>query len=690
MQLHKHINLFILLAIGLATSSSMKLVGVFSSYSETQAKSPFSNSSSPMVLLQAASGSTIQYFPNNGVPVAENPARPLSIPHLTLTRNKKLTDLQERTLFVSITGLRIPYPGATVTLEIETQHADPDSGGDEAERIKVWNGSAYIPATFAAHDEPVSLSFIVEFEQYIFYNGRSIKTPTDYYRYEVTVNSKTRPSGLPLYHFSADFAFLMENQWIVPLGDVFGNHKGEGPSELAIFYCDMFPFGTDLSLSASQNRMPRNLVDDFIGTELAPALKDAYRLQTQVWGFAWNKEWVSYRAGRDEHRLTVALFKQGVWYHGRASGAGHSGISIRVDGGMAEYATLIDGIIATFHHELFHNLQRSLNLHMGGDGLVGGKENVWDFFSEGIAELATSVGQPEIQFNKTWGQRSYLRKVSGFTGSDGISAGDLNKSYTEISPYNSVLYWRFLYERCGGMADLTEDPSVGMQVIRKTLEVLYSGDVIDISRSTELVLSLPTVMDRVFEISPECPFATFNESLVHFARAIYLLRVEDGRCLYSGVFDGCGFYDPNLLFPVPKSQVVVFPSIDQNGTNQELHFTGNIPSSFGIDFIDIIIDPEDTTSLFIEISSRIGAEAELNAQIILLGDYEKEHEEGFLPARVNGSEITTFEIQEKSLVYLVSNGSVNEVNRIGIILTRLDPLEHQDPVGEYTLNLRSK
>ncbi len=98
-----------------------------------------------------------------------------------------------------------------------------------------------------------------------------------------------------------------------------------------------------------------------------------------------------------------------------------------------------------------------------------------------------------------------------------------------------------------------------MNLIQVALEVLYSKVSVDAApqsddaSSTGLVGQLPIIMDAVLS-GPEaasCPFRTYDDSLVHFARAIYGLRLDGGRCTAPGVPAGCGFYDPNDLYNAP-------------------------------------------------------------------------------------------------------------------------------------------
>lgn len=318
----------------------------------------------------------------------------------------------------------------------------------------------------------------------------------------------------------------MEDQWIAPLPPVQEESAGAAPDELVVYYLDMG------SLKRTPNdpatRLPREEVTAYAGTELVPRMAEAFRLQTDEWEFPWYQAWTSYRS-EDAERLSVALADGQTWFHGQAPGAGHSGISINVTGGNnMGYDLLTDGLMSTFHHELFHNIQRNIHLHSGRDGRVDGAGKSWQFFSEGTAVLAASIGQPQAQLTQSLRARNYMFYANSFVQRGGGRFPELNTSYRDMDPYKAAIYWRFLYEQCGGM-----------QVIRRTLTVLYSGDVVDIGSSTDLVGGLPEIMDRALA-SSSCPFQTHSESLIAFARAIYGLQLEGGRCVVPACLRGAG------------------------------------------------------------------------------------------------------------------------------------------------------
>jgi hypothetical protein len=439
----------------------------------------------------------------------------------------------------------------------------------------------------------------------------------------------------------------------------------------------MVPFRRDAHDPATW--LARKDIPDYVGDELVPRMVEAFRMQTDDWGFPWYPVWTSYRGGEDVERLSVALSDGQTWFHGRAPRRGHAGISIKVSGGNAGYDTLTDGLMSSFHHELFHNHQRNINQSSGGDGIVDGAENAWQLFSEGTAVLASSVGQPQQQFS--WFERAYMLTANPFIGHT-VLFTDLNRSYERIIPYRAALYWRFLYEKCGCEEDGTLDPAAGMEVIRRALTVLYSGDVVDITTSTDLVGALPTIMDRALSGS-SCPFDTHAGSLAAFARAIYALRLEDGRCEAPGIPSGCGFYDPHDLYYNPPISTITYSEAGQR-------HAGEIPSSFGVDFVDVMLDSSaDGHPLRLEFQGVPGAAGEFAVQVWQLKDPGEDKRPRPTPTPTAGLEILKAANSGGELSYVIPAIDPTESNRLGVIITRVDANERLDPVGAYTIVLRS-
>jgi hypothetical protein len=229
-----------------------------------------------------------------------------------------------------------------------------------------------------------------------------------------------------------------------------------------------------------------------------------------------------------------------------------------------------------------------------------------------------------------------------------------------------------------------------MRIIRRSLEVLYSGTQVDISGSSDLVHHLPAVIDQALK-GPEaasCPFRTFRQSLQHFARAIYQLRLDGGRCTAPGLPAGCGFYDPNhLYFDPPVSEItyrgeqVVFAAADQP-------YPHGIGSSFGIEFVDVVLDPSTQGQpLTLEFSGAPGGDAEFSVEIWKLIDSGTSggSERRLIP--VGAPEQFTAQTIAGKLLYEIPEIDTVVANRLGLIITRLDSEEVSDPVGAYTITL---
>lgn len=643
----------------------------------------------PMISLRAASGATISFMTQNGNKINGTPSQSSEIPNLVLFRNRELTNPDERTLNIAIDGLEVPPAGLTVSLKLETQHGDPDLGGGASNRILVFEESRRIEKSWASSQSEVSVVFEVVFGEAI-QSGNGVKrTPTDYYRYEVIFGDGNQPASMMRQAISQDYALLIEQQSITKLHEGGDGEYHIGPGEIALYFCDMFPFqkdGRDVSTKLSRLDIP-----SYVQTLLLPQMLIAIRDQMS-WGFYWGEEWMSFRVGEDADRLSIALTDGRTWFHGRAPVRGHSGISINVNGGNNEdYDTLTDGVMSTFHHELFHTFQRSINQAGGGNGDVSGKDESWRFFSEGTASLIPSVAQAEVQYSQSGGPRAYLAKAVKFVGGRGFS-GDLNNSYSEMTPYRAAIYWRFLYEQCGGLNGDSENPGAGLQIIRLSLEVLYSKEIVDINTSTDLVGKLPLIMDRVLA-SPEaalCPFATYEESLFEFARAIYALQLDNGPCLIPEVSSGCGFYDPNNLYSNPYVSKINFTGQEIIFGAEEQPFPSGIRSSFGMDFVDIIIDPHLHGKLLtIEILADPKGKSNFNIQLWKLIASDDGTSIDSSPRIASPLEIIDSEISADRYLYTIPQIDTETSNRLGLIITRLDSDEDMDPNGIYTIVLRS-
>jgi hypothetical protein len=623
------------------------------------------------ITLKATNNATILFKAKNGKKVTVPPSQGRKIPHLVLHRNGVLTPSFERTLLLSLENLAVPKSGLYARLMIQTQHSNPDRGRKNTNKIQLWEDTKFIPYS-TEPQQSVSVDFKITFQELLKPQQKSIRTPTDYYSYSLTLLDS---QGNILQEIHEEYAFLMENQWRVPLPKVLEASPHAAPNELLIYYYDMIPFQSNLRDPETQ--IPRQDVGRYIQTELIPAMVDAFKTQTNLWNLPWYTEWSNYRTDEDPKTLSVALGEYYTWFHGSAPSLGHAMISIRVDGSFGEYSNITDGIMSVFHHELFHNQQRNLSLHFGNTGNIAGKNSAWELFTEGTAVLASFVGQPTVQFESSPWMRSYLKRANAFIGSEGVFGGDLNRNYQEV-PYHLAIYWRFLYESCGGIKNGIEDPATGMIVIRHTLETLYGGKIVNIDASADVTGTLPRVLDVALKNTPSCPFDSYEESLIHFSRAIFLLRLEDGRCPASGSSAYCGFYDPRKLYLTPPAEDFFVQAVATTQIN------GSISTSYGIDLTELQLDPSaEGKTLKLVFKNVSSPEDVFNVEVWEIKQLQ------------NGTETETYSAQsntpksmrtENGLITMeINNLSLNEFNRLGLIISRIDPNENRSGSGRYLI-----
>jgi len=631
--------------------------------------SPASTYSEMSVTLSTPTHSVISF---NASETEETPASEIhEIPHLVLKRNGVLTPGYERTLEIVANNVPVYAPGIFVVLTITTQHRDPDSNRKAGNAIQVWSDRQFVPYTELTQ-QGVRLSFSAIFNRFTALGETSIPTPTDYFKYKISIvdmNGNLRQSH------TKEYAFLMESQWRVPLPRLLESEPGAAPNRLLVYYYDMVPFQADMRDPTSQ--IPREGVERYIQTELIPNMIQAIQTQSNDWEFTWYPEWRNFRRDEDPKTLSVALGESGIWFHGIPPALGHSMISIRVDGTVGEYDNLTDGLMSVFHHELFHNHQRNIAVHFSGQANVAGQDEAWKMFSEGTAVLASAVGQPELQFAKTAISRSYFKRANSFIGSDGIIGGGLNKSYKNI-PYHTAAYWRFLYEKCGGITSAGENPAEGMKVIRSTLETLYKSRVVDPNASAESVESLPALMDNVLASTPKCPFRSYEESLSQFAKTIYMLRISNGRCPDSNIYQECGLYDPNNRYATP-------PAENMHVTDEQVtYLNGDIGSSFGIDIVEIHLDTSiNGKSISIMFDRAPNSMAEYTVEVVR-NKTSNTNTNTIQPHQQIGTSIL-LDARNGHVTFDINSIDTSQFDCLGLVITRVDTQEKLDDMGSYTI-----
>jgi len=220
-----------------------------------------------------------------------------------------------------------------------------------------------------------------------------------------------------------------------------------------------------------------------------------------------------------------------------------------------------------------------------------------------------------------------------------------------------------------------------MEVIRLTLETLYKGEVVNVSSSEDVTTALPRIVDAALQVTPTCPFHTYDESLIHFARAIYLLRLKDGRCSTSNQSTYCGFYDPQRLYQSPPAEDYL---IQTDSTTQ---INGSIATNYGIDLIELGLDPSaEGKALKLSFKNISDPESKFNVQLWKVKTLQSEAEPESYSAQMGEPE--SIQTENGYLTIEIDNLNVNEVSKLGLIITRTDSFESKEGTGGYFLQVR--
>ena len=134
---------------------------------------------------------------------------------------------------ITLSGIEVPPQGMSVRLTVETQHGDPDQGSDESHRIILWQNERWIDSNEVAQPN-ATITFTPEFVGTTLTVNGPIPTPTDYFKYKLTI---TDANNAVLYTFEEEYAFLMENQWVAQLPQVseeIRTTRSDQPSELEL------------------------------------------------------------------------------------------------------------------------------------------------------------------------------------------------------------------------------------------------------------------------------------------------------------------------------------------------------------------------------------------------------------------------------------------------------------------------
>lgn len=144
---------------------------------------------------------------------------------------------------------------------------------------------------------------------------------------------------------------------------------------------------------------------------------------------------------------------------------------------------------------------------------------------------------------------------------------------------------------------------------------------------------------------------------------------------------GCGFYDPNNLYPTPAAASLEISQEVQTYTDQ-------INSSYGMDFLEIKIPPGiDGQNLSIEIKGEPDSISEYSIQLLkLMRDSDEKSE----LVTVEHRGIRQIIRADRSIIYVFPEVDTDGFNTLALILMRTDTQESLDPVGAYSIHFQAR
>jgi hypothetical protein len=552
------------------------------------------------------------------------------LPLLYLHHDRQAATVAERTMTIQLAGL-----GAATAIQLEavSHHVNVSTGASHTET-----------ASFITPDRPCTAADPCTVEWTF-----DATMPSDLYALRVKDQA-----GETLWESRERPAFVALDTWDVALDDYTAR----------VYYATLFPFAR--GQNDLEDRLSPHDVTGFVEDTFLPIIRETWQTQFVDWGFGdpAHPDWDS--DGVIEIIITdppYALF-DGTGTYSRLTGDdGRAYLERRIwwyaaNNSFQAYDTLENAYKAVFAHEFFHLMQWNALLS-AGQASTGHPADMWISWIEGQGRFAPTVQYPELEMS----QKHLVVEHSAYAaGANRFLALHLNTSYSTLeadrgNKYDSALYWRFLYEQYDDI-----------EVIRAALEEMayHFGP--------DTVRGMKTAMDAALA-RVDGPFHSFEESLVAFAQATYALRLENGRAMTArGAGDWAVFSDPDRMYVEPPLEA------ELAYTGVPVSYTGAVPTGYGMDFLEVKLDHRlGDRPLTVRLEGQ-GTTARFNVQIWLLGPgYAR-------PRAVTPQPETVARNGDGAHVYSLPEGAA-QFNRLALIITRVDPNEGADPVGEYHLSV---
>ncbi len=566
-----------------------------------------------------------------------DPARQkFELPLLHLHRERQATAAAERTLTLQLVGL-----GAATEIQLEavSQHVNVSTGVSHRETESFFSDRPCIA------EDPCTVEWTFD-----------ATMPSDLY----TLRVKDQ-AGVTLWESRERPAFVALDTWDVELGEYTAR----------VYYATLFPFArgeNDLD-----NRLSPHQVTGFVEQAFLPIIRETWQTQFVAWGFgdAVHPDWDSDNV--IEIVITdppYALLDGTGTYSRFTDDDGQLYPERRIwwfaaNNSFQAYDTLENAYKAVFAHEFFHLMQWNVLLSAGeasaGEASTGRPTNLWISWIEGHGRFAATVQYPELEMSQ---EHLAVENSAYASGANRFLSLHLNTSYSSLeadrgNKYDSALYWRFLYEQYDDM-----------DLIRTALEEMVHHF------GPDTVRGMKEAMDAALA-RVDGPFHSFEESLVAFAQATYALRLENGRLMTShDAGDWAFFADPDQVYVEPPLEA------ELAFTDVPLSYTGAVPTAYGMDFVEVELGHSSRGQPLTVRFQGQGATARFSVQIWPLGPgYAR-------PRALTAQPETVPQSGDGAHVYVIPRVDP-QFDRLALIITRVDPHETTDPLGEYQLTLES-
>jgi hypothetical protein len=550
------------------------------------------------------------------------------MPVLFLHRDEAVAEAVERTLTITLTGLPI---ATEIQLEIVSHHADVTTGAPFQTTKSYLNVDR--PCTAI---DPCSIQLTLDGSM-----------PSDLFYLRVK-----GPAGETLWQDPngdrPSFAAL--ESWNVRLGAY----------DVRVYYATLFPFARGQNDLA--NRLTPQQVPAFIEQQFLPIIAETWNTQYVAWGFgnAVHPQWDADNIV--EVIITnppFALF-DGTGTYARFTGDdGQPYPERRIwwyasNNSFQAYDTLANAYKAVFAHEFFHLMQWNVLL------FTGRPANMWLSVIEAQGRFAPAIQYPELELSR---EHLVAENSAYASAANRFLTQHLNTSYDVLeadqsNKYDAALYWRFLFEHYQDMG-----------IVRAALEEMtqYYGP--------DIVRGMKSAMDAAFA-RVDGPFHSFEESLVAFARANYALRLEYGRYVtQDAAGSGAFLYDPHGVYAPPTLEA----QLGYSGS--PLSYSGAVGSSYGMDFVEIELDPAlQGQSLTVRLQGQDTA-AHFAVQVWQLGP-------GYgAPRAITPEPEVISQAADAGYAYVIPAVNTMASNGLALIITRLDPDEGTGSDGAYTVKV---